>query len=196
MARLERFQLEYVRSNAFGNKGIHQLIKEKNDKLDDLKNQRPTSYNKHTPKLTPSNDITVDKTFKSKGLDDKTYDKRFDDVKNNYNDKVFQSTKEHFEKNNPLEDMDLLEELGKDDLALLLEKDSDAVLDKWEAQKLEREQKVQNHKENGLDITLDNRANDIDDIYDRTEYFDFDEESLDNNKEDIDKSPDPSDDFE
>ncbi|MDH7911343.1 hypothetical protein [Winogradskyella sp. SYSU M77433] len=151
MARLEKFQLEYIKGNAFGDKNIHQLMKEKKDALDDLKKERPTSYNKPSPKLTPENDITIDKTFKSKGLDNETYIQKYETINKGYNDKIFQSTKNHFEESNPPEDLQLLDELGREDLALLLEKDSDAVLDKW------KEQELQETKDHKLDITMDDK---------------------------------------
>lgn len=181
MASFEKDHLEYIKGNAVGSDEVNRFLEEKKDALDNLKKQRSTPFNKPSPSLTPNNDITIDRTYRSKGMDVETYNQKFKDINGSYNDKIFQSTKEHFEKNNPPEDMKLLDELGKEDLALLLEKDSDAVIDKHKQQDLEKNEA----DKQVLDITMNEEKskNVFGDLEDGQEISSLEEKEITHNKE-------------
>ncbi|MEM9389274.1 MAG: hypothetical protein AAGA02_02300 [Bacteroidota bacterium] len=159
MASLERDQLDYIRGNAIANKQIETLLQAKQKALKSLQNSRSIEHYKPQPKLTPSNDITINTPSKSEGLDPESYNQKFKEVIDHYNEKIAQSTKEYFSQEVNPDDLELLEQLDKEDLALLLEEDTEAVLNK-QHEELTKEASAKEDREIGqdkdvFDVTMD-----------------------------------------
>lgn len=161
MASLERFQLDYIRDNALNNQQTRDLLKEKDEALKSLHNERSKSFNAPNPKLTPDNDITIDPPSKSKGLDPEVYNQKYQAINDHYNEKIGQSTKDYFREEMPKDDSEALDQMSNEDLALLLEKDSEAVLDKQKKELDKTDIAIENkeleHGKDEVDITMSDK---------------------------------------
>ncbi|MEM6813259.1 MAG: hypothetical protein AAF600_02580 [Bacteroidota bacterium] len=161
MANFEYEDLEYIRENSLRIDGVKSLMEERDNALEDLNKQKQVSYHKYEPNLTPENDFTPPKTYKSKGLNNEEFTKKHKEIKDNYNEKIFNTTKEYFELNAPEGDSKMVEDLGKQDFTTLLEENG--------VQKVSAIKKERAEKEN-LDITMDTeKSNEIFNELERTE---------------------------
>lgn len=161
MTTFNKELLDHLKSLSKDNPKVDQLIEEKKQKLEEIDKSR-FSYQKNTPKPTPSRFPRIDKTYKSKTLSDEQVKEVKETVSTSYDKKIKQSIHDHFEERGYETELGEVKELGRDNLVLLHEKDSDVVLDKIKQQKLEKneikkEQKdILQDKKATLDITMDN----------------------------------------
>ncbi|MEO1033385.1 MAG: hypothetical protein AAFX55_18500 [Bacteroidota bacterium] len=199
------YDLDVIHQIAKRSEKIQGLIDDKNKATSDINKTKSTSFYKPEPRPKPKGDIDIpkmhSKTLKSK----EQIDKEIEDSEAKFDKKI---KKEMINESKRLdyeeETINQIEEMNSQELSVLAEKGPEEYKNFQKTKDFENskdtitidERPISQFKDNKQDMELNHSYQDIDDIYNRTEYIDFDEESLDKDLEDIDKTPDPSDDFE
>lgn len=150
MATFDKELLDYLKALSVDNPKVGELIAEKKQKLDEI-DKSQFSYQKHDLKPKPSGFPKIDKTYKSKTLSDEQINEAKEKISTSYNKEIEQSVCDHFEDRGYEVELSEVKELGRDNLVLLLEKDSDAVLHKLKQQEFEKKET----KKEQSDISLD-----------------------------------------
>jgi hypothetical protein len=186
MARFDKHTLEYIRESVRPIDAVKTLFQERGQAIENLQKQRSKTVFVPEPRLTRKDDLTLPSTRQTKGLNRQEYQEKNNALKSDYDQKIFDTARDHFDKNHPKNDVELLDNLGQEDLSILLEENG---VEKVHTLQVEREAKAPNENLNidDLDLKMDDaQADQIFNDIDRAE------EPAKNPAKDIDPQQEPT----
>lgn len=163
MTREEKFnKYSELRDLVLDNDDIAALSIERNETLDKLLHNQKSSYSEPIPNLTPKDDLNLPKEKQLSDDFKKSQKENIEQTQQDYDEQIYNSAKEHFEKEgyNDLDDLKDVGGLDKTELGILLEENGvDKLIEYQKEQELEKPQKEQT--KNDLPTQMDDKKSEL-----------------------------------
>ena len=120
----KRYKYEQLRGLILESKQVRDLVVKRDQEIDHLRHKQSSSYYMPGPKLTPKGDISIPKT---KQLSDELRSAQRENIqktRETYDQKIYDTAKEHFEKegHNNFDDLKDIGGLNEKEVGILVEK--------------------------------------------------------------------------